>query len=52
MNRKLTAPRKGANMCQMCKGPLVLALLGQIGRLLWFRCRNCGWEQHTTEQEG
>ncbi len=29
--------------CVCCSGPL--ALLGQLGRLLWLRCVNCGMEQ-------
>jgi len=27
----------------MCNGPLVL--LGVLGHLRWFRCRNCGMDQ-------
>ena len=29
-------------MCPMCSGPGVL--LGSLGRLNHFRCRNCGWD--------
>ena len=28
-------------MCPAC-GSEVLVLLGQLGRLLWLRCRDCG----------
>jgi hypothetical protein len=28
--------------CQLCNGPL--ALLGQLGALLWLRCIDCGME--------
>lgn len=34
-------------VCEMCKGPGVL--LGRLGSITWFRCRNCGWE-FTNEQ--
>ena len=28
--------------CQLCGG--LLAFLGQLGLLLWFRCINCGMD--------
>jgi len=28
-------------MCPMCNGPAIV--LGSLGRLTHFRCRNCGW---------
>lgn len=28
------------NTCSCCCGPL--EILGQLGRLLWLRCRDCG----------
>jgi hypothetical protein len=28
--------------CPMCSGPAML--LGVLGLLRWFKCRNCGWE--------
>jgi len=31
--------------CPKCGGPG--ALLGQLGNLWWFRCRDCGWEFST-----
>lgn len=30
--------------CSMCGGPL--AKLGGLGNLMWYRCQNCGAEQH------
>lgn len=32
-------------MCPLC-GSEVLTLLGQLGRLLWLRCRDCGIDVH------
>ena len=29
-------------MCPMCNGPGIV--LGSLGRLTHFRCRNCGWD--------
>jgi hypothetical protein len=37
-------------MCPAC-GSEVLVLLGQLGRLLWLRCRDCGSDKHTTYDE-
>lgn len=38
--------------CCACAGPL--AFLGQLGRLLWFRCIHCGldqsWQQKIEEE--
>lgn len=31
-------------MCTLCGGPLVI--LGQLGRLMWYRCRDCGMDQN------
>ena len=28
--------------CQLCRG--LLMLLGVLGHLKWFRCRNCGMQ--------
>ena len=28
--------------CQLCGGTLML--LGQLGRLAWYRCRHCGFD--------
>lgn len=28
--------------CPMCSGPA--GMLGDLGFLRWFQCRNCGWE--------
>lgn len=28
--------------CPMCNGPGVP--LGSLGRSVWYRCRNCGWD--------
>lgn len=38
-------------MCTMCGGKLIL--LGQLGPLVWLRCRNCGMDQslHITDDE-
>jgi tRNA(Ile2) C34 agmatinyltransferase TiaS len=36
-------------MCHLCGGPL--NLLGQLGRLIWLRCRNCGMEFSTESEE-
>lgn len=33
--------------CVLCGGPVVF--LGQLGRIDWFRCRNCGAEQFSEE---
>jgi hypothetical protein len=30
------------NPCPVCGGPL--GLLGHLGKLAWFRCRDCGAE--------
>ena len=30
--------------CETCGGPLVY--LGDLGSLMWFKCRNCGLEQN------
>lgn len=36
--------------CPLCDGPM--RLLGALGRLLHFRCRNCDWEGcHEAEEE-
>lgn len=29
-------------ICPLCGGPG--SYLGQLGKLHWFRCRDCGWE--------
>ena len=29
-------------MCPQCHG--LGCLLGRLGRLVWYRCRACGWE--------
>ena len=34
--------------CCVCAGPL--AVLGQLGRLVWFRCINCGLDQSKHQQ--
>lgn len=34
-------------MCKLCSG--VLAYLGQLGRLHWFRCRACGMQFSQTD---
>ena len=34
--------------CSLCGGSL--AFLGQLGRLLWFRCINCGLDQCCQQQ--
>jgi hypothetical protein len=33
--------------CLMCDGELTL--LGVLGYLFWYRCQDCGMEQHSTE---
>lgn len=35
--------------CEQCGG--VLALLGTLGRLTWFRCVQCGWQQSCEDFE-
>ena len=32
--------------CPACEAelPLTDVLLGSLGGLVWYRCRNCGWE--------
>lgn len=35
--------------CAVCGGDLTL--LGKMGRLVWFRCRDCGMDQ-STEDDG
>ena len=37
--------------CKMCGGEAVR--MGQLGDRVWYRCRDCGWEQsqHKTEEE-
>ena len=34
--------------CCGCSGPLTL--LGALGRLTWWRCRDCGLDQSTREE--
>jgi hypothetical protein len=36
--------------CMHCGGPGIC--IGQLGKLWWFRCRNCGWEFFTSVDEG
>jgi tRNA(Ile2) C34 agmatinyltransferase TiaS len=33
--------------CPYCEGPMYL--LGQLGKLIWKRCRNCGLQTSTEE---
>lgn len=35
--------------CNVCDGPLML--LGSLGKLDWFRCRDCGMEFRVEEKE-
>ncbi len=35
--------------CKVCGGPLTF--LGSLGKLGWFRCRDCGMEFWGTESE-
>lgn len=35
--------------CPLCGGLLVL--LGKLGRLVWFRCRDCGMEFGKDEKD-
>lgn len=32
--------------CRMCGGPN--GILGPLGQILWFQCRNCGWQEGVT----
>jgi tRNA(Ile2) C34 agmatinyltransferase TiaS len=34
--------RERMKRCKVCGG--VLEILGKLGRLTWYRCRNCGME--------
>lgn len=36
--------------CPQCRME-ALVWLGTLGRLDWYRCRNCGWEVSMTEEE-
>lgn len=35
--------------CIICSG--VLTFLGRLGRLVWFRCQNCGHDQKVAFSE-
>lgn len=35
--------------CPMCNGPAYA--MGMLGRLLWLRCRDCGWEFNQKAEE-
>jgi len=35
--------------CSLCGG--ILCLLGRLGNLCWFRCRNCGMDCHRSADE-
>jgi uncharacterized Zn finger protein len=36
--------------CDAC-GSEHLGLLGRLGRLIWVRCRECGWDQGEIREE-
>lgn len=37
--------------CLACGGS-ALIFMGRLGNLRWFYCRDCGWEQHDSPNDG
>lgn len=45
---------EGLLYCSQCGDSTDVTYMGTLGSLLWFRCRDCGWEWSVTvsEEEG